>query len=219
MLSERDYTRRMVQTVLTVAAVVILIAALWEAREALMLIYVSALIAMGFSPLVQIIERPSRSRRRLPRWLAILVIYVTIVAVLALVALAVVPPLVAQAGALWAKMPEEFDHFQRFLIRYKLLRRPITLAEAVQNAPEGAGAGAASAVSTVLTALSNLVGGIFGLITILILSFYLLVEAQEMFEYLSRFIPPARSEERRVGKEGRVGCWRYHVKQEQRTEG
>src|SRR5262245_15832645 len=181
----------MLQTVLAVAAVVILIAALWKAREALMLIYISALVAMGFAPLVQIIERP-RARTRLPRWFAILAIYVTIVVVLTLVALAVVPPLVAQAAALWARMPEEFDHFQRFLIRYKLLRHPITLAEAVQNAPQGASAGAASAVGTVLAALSNLVGGIVGLITILILSFYLLVEAKTMFEYVSRFIPPAR---------------------------
>ena len=58
MLSDRDFTRRMLQTVLTVAAVAILLAALWAAREALMLIYVSALIAMGFSPLVRLIERP-----------------------------------------------------------------------------------------------------------------------------------------------------------------
>jgi predicted PurR-regulated permease PerM len=193
MLSDRDFTRRMLQTVLAVAGTAILIAILWLARDALMLIYVSALIAMGFAPLVRIIESPqSKTRRRLPRWFAILVIYVVILGVLALVALAVVPPLVSQAAALWAKMPEEFDHFQRFLVRYKLLRRPITLAEAVQNAPEGASAGAASAVGTVLVALSNLVGGIFGLITILILSFYLLVEAKSMFEYVSRFIPPAR---------------------------
>src|SRR5262245_18618297 len=190
MLSDRVYTRRMLQTVFTVAAVALLIAMLWEAREALMLIYVSALIAMGFAPLVQIIERPrSGARARVPRWLAILVIYVSIILVLILVALAVVPPLISQAAALWANMPDEFDKFQRFLIRYKLLRRPITLAEAVQNAPEGA---STNAVNTVLRALSNLVGGIFGLITILILSFYLLVEARAMFDYLARFIPPSR---------------------------
>ena len=191
-ISDSVYTRRMLQTVLTVAAVAILIAVLWAAREALMLIYVSSLVAMGFAPLVQIIESPHwRTRRRLPRWLAILVIYVAIVAIVTLVALAVVPPLIAQAAALWARMPEEFEHFQQFLIRYKLLRRPITLAEAVQNAPEGARAGAATAVGTVLVAVSNLVGGIFGLITIIILSFYLLVEAKAMFDYISRFVPPA----------------------------
>ena len=51
--SDREFTRRMLQTVLTVTAVVIVVAALWAARAALMLIYVSALIAMGFSPMVR----------------------------------------------------------------------------------------------------------------------------------------------------------------------
>ena len=51
MLSDRDFTRRLLQTVLTVAGVAIVLFALWAAREALLLIYVSALIAMGFSPL------------------------------------------------------------------------------------------------------------------------------------------------------------------------
>jgi len=81
-MTDKEFNRRMLRTVFTVAAVAILIAVLWEAREALMLIYVSALIAMGFAPLVQIIERRSGARARIPRWLAILVIYVTIVIVL-----------------------------------------------------------------------------------------------------------------------------------------
>jgi predicted PurR-regulated permease PerM len=191
-LSDRDFTRRLLQTVLTVAGVAILLAALWAAREALLLIYVSALIAMGFSPLVRLIERPRmRSERewRVPRWLAILFIYVVIVSTIVLVGLMVIPPLVAQAVSLWDKMPAEFNRLQDFLIRYKLMTRPITLAEAVQRAPDGSGS---NAVGTVLVALSSLIGGVFGLITILILSFYLLVEAQPMFEYVVRFVPAAR---------------------------
>lgn len=191
MLSDRDFTRRLFQTVLTVAGVAILIAVLWAAREALMLIYVSALIAMGFSPLVRLIEHPITARRnlRVPRWLAILVVYLTIVAVIVLVGLTVIPPLVAQAVSLWERMPAEFNRLQTFLVRYKLMRRPITLAEAVQSAPDGSGS---NAVGTVLVALSSLIGGVFGLITILILSFYLLIEAQPMFEYLVRFVPAGR---------------------------
>src|SRR5205809_6905030 len=111
MISDRDYTRRMLQTVAAVAGAVVLLAALWAAREALLLIYISALTAMGFSPLVRLIERPrpDDGRRRVPRWLAILVVYVTIVSVLVLVALTVVPPLVAQAEPLWEKTPTEFS--------------------------------------------------------------------------------------------------------------
>ncbi len=191
MLTDREFTRRLLQTVLTVAGIAVLLAALWAAREALLLIYVSALIAMGFSPLVRLIERPgtARGRWRVPRWLAILVIYFGIVAIIVLVGLMVIPPLVAQAVALWEKIPAEFNRLQAFLIRYKLMTRPITLAEAVQNAPSGSGS---NAVGTVLVALSSLIGGVFGLITILILSFYLLIEAQPMFEYLVRFVPAGR---------------------------
>ena len=98
-------------------------------------------------------------------------------------------PLVAQASALWLRLPAEFNRFQTYLIQHKLMVHRVTLEEAVQNAPSGTGG---NAVGTVLVAISSLIGGIFGLITILILSFYFLIEAQSMFEYLIRFVPAGR---------------------------
>jgi predicted PurR-regulated permease PerM len=190
MLSDRDFRRRMIETVLTVAGVAVLMLVLWAAREALMLVYLAALIAMGFAPLVQVIEQPRpHDRRRVPRWLAILAIYLVIVGALVLLGLAVIPPLVAQAESLWTKLPNEFNKFQGFLIKYKLMTHRVTLEEAVQNAPTGAGG---NAVGTVLVAISSMIGGVFGVITILILSFYLLIEAHTMFEYFMRFAPASR---------------------------
>jgi len=184
-MTEGDYTRRMLQTIAAITAAVVLIAALFAARQAITLIYISALIAMGFSPIVRVLERP----RRVPRWLAILVIYLVIVVLLVLIALLIIPPLVAQTAALWAKLPTEFNRFQSFLIQHKLMVHRVTLEEAVQNAPTGAGG---NAVGTVLVAISSVIGGMFGLITILILSFYFLVEAQTMFDYVIRFVPAGR---------------------------
>jgi predicted PurR-regulated permease PerM len=191
MVSDREFTRRMIQTVATVAGAAILLAVLWAARDALLLVYISALIAMGLSPLVKIIERPQShgATRRVPRWLAILAIYAVLVAFVIFMGLLVIPPLIAQGAALWAELPAEFNRFQTFLIRYKLMTHPVTLEEAVQNAPSGTGG---NAVGTVLVAISSLIGGLFGLITILILTFYLLIEAGTMFEYLVRFVPHGR---------------------------
>jgi len=191
MLSDRDFTRRMLQTVLTVAVVMIVLLALWAAREAILLIYISALIAMGFSPLVSEIERPNAASRRwrIPRGLAIFVIYLAIVAAFVIVGLMVIPPLVAQATALWDKLPAEFNRLQTFLVRRKLMTRTITLAEAVQSAPTGS---STNAVETLFVAVSSVIGGVFGVITVLILSFYLLIEANSMFEYLVRFVPLGR---------------------------
>ena len=44
-----------------------------------------------------------------------------------------------------------------------------------------------------LGAISSVVGGVFGLVTILILSFYLLVEGHALFDYVTRFVPAARA--------------------------
>jgi len=190
MASDREFTRRMLQTVGTITGVAILLALLWAAREALMLVYVSALIAMGLSPLVRLIERPKRQgKRRVPRWLAILSIYAVIVSAVVFLGLLVIPPLVAQGASLWGKMPAEFNRLQTFLVSHKLMVHKVTLEEAVQNAPSGSGG---NAVGTVLVAISSLIGGVFGLITILILTFYLLIEAGAMFEYLVRFVPRGR---------------------------
>jgi predicted PurR-regulated permease PerM len=190
LISDREFTRRLLQTIATLAGVAILLFALWEAHAALMLVYVSALIAMGFSPIVQVIERASPGHGRLlPRWLAILSVYLVVVSLLVLLGLAVVPPLVAQAASLWDRAPEEFNKAQTFLLKHHLMTRRVTFEQAVENAPRGAGA---NAVGTVLVAISTVVGGVFGFITILILSFYFLIEANVMFDYLIRFVPAER---------------------------
>jgi predicted PurR-regulated permease PerM len=189
--ADRDFNRRMVRTVVTVAAVMVLLATLWAAREALMLIYVSALIAMGFSPLVRVIERPRKAggRRRVPRVFAILVIYLAIIGVIVMIGFIVLPPLIDQASTLWSNLPQYFNRFQSLLVRFKLVARPVTLEEAVQNAPAGSGS---NAVGTVLLALWGVAGGLFGVVTVLILSFYLLIEAGALFKYVTRFVPEGR---------------------------
>ena len=125
MISDREFTRRLLQTVATVVAAIALVAGLYQAREALMLVYVSALIAMGFSPLVNIIQqrRGSHFRRRIPRTLAILVIYLAVVAIVVILGLMIVPGLIVQAQGLWDRVPNMFDQFQLFLIRHGLMRR------------------------------------------------------------------------------------------------
>jgi predicted PurR-regulated permease PerM len=189
---DHEFTRRMVRTVLTVGAVVIGLYVVYEARDVLMIIYISALVAMGFSPLVRLVEHPGHGAARrsaLRRIFAILAVYVAIVVAIVLIGFMVVPPLVDQAETLWLRAPEYFNRFQAFLIEHRLSTRSITIEEAVQNAPAGA---APNAVGTVLVALWSVVGGVFGVITVIILSFYLLIEAESIFVFFMRFVPDAK---------------------------
>ena len=147
-------------------------------RDALLIVYVSVLFALGFSPIVRIIER-QRLRpvaKRVPRWLAILILYLAILGTVALVLFLVFPPLVRQGQALWDKLPEMFDRGQQFLIDRGWLKEHLTIREAVARAPGSGG----DTVTKVLGAIGNVAGGIFGIVTILILTFYMLVDSDRL---------------------------------------
>jgi predicted PurR-regulated permease PerM len=143
---------------------------------------------MGFAPLVRFIEHPKQNKHGRPirRVFAILSIYLVLIAVIILLGFMVVPPLIDQTETLWMRAPEYFSRFQGFLIAHHLSRHSVTLEEAVQNTSAAAGQ---DTVGTVLVALWSVVGGMFGLVTVAILSFYLLIEAASIFEFVIRFVP------------------------------
>ena len=170
------------------ALTVILLWAAYLVRDVLLLLYVSALLAIGFSPIVRLIERQNvvPIGRRLPRWLAILILYLVILGSLTAIGFLIFPPLVRQGQQLWAEFPEMFDRAQQWLIAKGLLSHHLTLREAAQRAPVGGGG---AAVGTMFGAIISVVGGIFGLLTILILTFYLLVDADSLRDTLLRLFP------------------------------
>jgi len=173
-----------------IALAVIIIWSAYLARGVLLLLYISGLLAIGFSPIVRVIERQKAlpiGTRRFPRWLAILILYVAILGTLTAIGALVFPPLIDQAQQLWAALPDMFEQAQQFLIAKGILSEHLTLREAVQRAP---GAGGSEAVGrTVVSAVVGVVGGIVGLITILILTFYFLVESDALRRTLLRLFP------------------------------
>jgi predicted PurR-regulated permease PerM len=170
------------------------VALLWcafLARHALLIIYVSGLLAVGFSPIVRVIERQTWlpiGSKRFPRWLAILVLYLVILGAVFLVGFLIFPPLAHQAQSLWTQLPGMLDRAQQFLIDKGLLSERVTLREAVQHAPGGS----TDAVGALAGAIGNVAGGIFGIVTILILTFYILVEAETLRSLMLRLFPRAR---------------------------
>ena len=173
----------------TLAAIVVTIALAWAlflARDALLLIYIAAVAAIGLSPLVEAAEqRSARLRYRVPRWAAILIIYVCIVGILVGVGLLLIPPLVAQAQALWTAVPSIVHQGQQWLIERGVMPREISVVEAIRQTPVAG----ADAVTTVLGAVWGFIGGIFGALTILILSFYMLANSREIVRAFVRLFP------------------------------
>jgi predicted PurR-regulated permease PerM len=186
--ASHDSPRALIRYALVGAALTIAISwGLFLVRGSVLLIYMSALVAIGLSPLVGIMERWHMPRTKgMPRWLAILIIYLVFLGVLVGLAVLVIPPLVSQAREMWSALPRMLSDGQQWLIDRGLLNREFTFREAVEQAPVGSGG---DAVGTVVNAIWGLMGGLFGFITILILSFYLLVDAENIVRTFVRLFP------------------------------
>lgn len=196
MTPRHDDPRALIRYALAAAVVtVILVWTLYLIRDVLLLIYVAALFAVGLAPIVLKIQSGPLSRiRRIPRWLAILIIYLAVLGVVVGIGVMVVPPLVQQSRDLWAELPRRLHDAQQWLIARGLLSREVTLTDMVQRVEVGRGG---DAVGTVIGALWGFVGGVLGLLTILILTFYFLIGAEGLVATFVRLFPP--EERRRVG--------------------
>lgn len=196
------------RVVWSTALAVVILWAMYLARDALLIVYISGLLAIGFGPVVHAIEHQALVpvARRLPRWFAIFVVYVVIVGVLTVAGLLVLPPLVVQAQELWTRVPTLLDRGQSILMRYGLLTHRITLEEAVRSSPASPG----TAMDTVAMAVTRVAGGLFGILTIFVLTFYLLLESNTLFAGFARLFP--RRDRRRVEEAARkistkVSAW------------
>lgn len=175
-------------TIASTAGAVLLLWMLYLVRDQLMIVYVSALLATGLAPLVRVIERQkvvAIGGKRLPRAAAILVIYALFLAVVGGVLAAAVPPVVAQAEQLWQDLPTKLDALQGQLVRLGLLPATFTIKEILSQSPSGS----ANAVGTVLSAVWSILGGLLGFSSILLLTFYLLVEWHGILNVFIRLFP------------------------------
>ena len=197
MTARSDNPRALIRYALVALALtVMLLWALYLVRNALLLIYVAVLVAIGLAPVVASVERlrlRRKRRLRLPRWAAILFIYLLFIGSLVGVGLLIVPPLLDQAREFSSELPTLLGRGQQWLIDRGIVSQPISVREAVEQTPVGGG----NAVGTVLGAIWGFVGGVFGLLTILILAFYFLVDSDTLVRSFIRLFP--RAERERVG--------------------
>ncbi len=191
-MNERQQKSLILWTIWMVALAVIVLWCAYLVRGVLLLIYISGLLAVGFSPIIRLIERQKVlpiGTARFPRWLAILILYLVIVGTVVLIGVLVIPPVVHQGQQLWSALPGIFDRGQGFLIAKGWLHEHLTLREAVQRAPVG---NSGDALTTAFGAIAGVIGGLFGVVTVLILTFYLLVEAASLRAAMLRLFPPER---------------------------
>jgi predicted PurR-regulated permease PerM len=176
---------------LIVHGVVTLLVVLWTLytiRGALLVMYVSGLLALGFTPIIHALERQHLlGAGGLPRWVAILVVYFGVLGVIAAAVALVTPPLVSQASELWRDLPGHIITVQRFLVQHHVLDHEWTVDEVLKALP-----GPGTTLAVIVGALQSVIGTIGTVVVILVLPYYLLVEADSLQDGFLKLFPQER---------------------------
>jgi len=150
----------------------------------LLLILVSAFLAIGLNPAVMRLQQWG-----LRRGLAVAVVALSALAVVALVLVALIPPLITQGTELAKAFPEYLESLKRNRLIGNLNER-FDLLDKIQAA--GTGKNAASALGGVLGGLKTVASVIFAALTVMILTLYFLAAFDRLKRGAYRLVPASR---------------------------
>jgi predicted PurR-regulated permease PerM len=187
-----------------IAAALLLAIIVLNVRTEIRWVFASLFLALAMNPAVDRVESLRvRDHRVFPRWLAILVVYVILFALFVFLILQVVPPIIREFESLGSKVPgyvQDFRHwanqnqqFQDLNHKYHITQ---TLAQQASTIPSKLGGAASDVRSVTVSILEHLLAAI----TILALTFFLLLDGRQQGErMLSRMQPDTATRLSRIG--------------------
>jgi predicted PurR-regulated permease PerM len=166
---------------------------LWLIRYVIAIFFMSVFLAIALGPAVAFFQR----RLRLNRVMGILATYVSLLLVVVAVGFLVVPPIVEQTAKFVENAPEYVaDLGDNPTVRDIDNRYDITptLQREAKKLPARFG----DAASTLQDLVVGLVNAVITIVTVLVMTFFLLLDGKRLFEWVIRELGPARGPRVRV---------------------
>lgn len=181
------------RTILRVIAMVVVaglfVAALHKAVHALVLIFTAVFLALALNAPVHWISEHLPGKKRGSRTLATTISFLLVVVFLAGFLASIVPPLVRQTSNFLHATPDLVNDLRsddtslgKFVRRYNLEDQTDKLSHQLQDRVGNIGNGA-------LTTAGKVSSSIFAALTVLVLTFMMLIEGPHWLEFGSQFVP------------------------------
>lgn len=185
------------------ALAAVLVYAVLHSTTTIRWVVTAVFLALALDPAVRLVQRAEISGRGLPRWLAILSVYVVFFSALFLFILHVAPPVVRDIEGLATKLPTyvtDFEHWAEDNKQFNELNQKYDLTEKLSEQASSLPSALSSSASEIGSVTVSLLEHLIAFITVITLTFFLLLDGREMFERgTGRLGAPHRERFRRVG--------------------
>lgn len=188
-------TRAIAKVFFVTAAMAMALYLVYLIRDVVVLVFIAGFLAVALGPAVDLF-----ARRRIPRGLAILLVYVCLGLVVFLVGLLIVPPVVGQVEKLSTDLPSYIDDLSKSATyrdlddEYNITRE---LNEQAAQLPNRVGDAASTLQSITVGVLSATVA----LLTVLTMTFFLLLDGRRLVDFGLGLLGPREPRFRLVATE------------------
>ncbi|MCD4761849.1 AI-2E family transporter, partial [bacterium] len=169
------YVNITVLGVVKVVLVFVIFYFLFLVRDILAILFISLIVASAFGPWVDWMQR-----KKIPRALGILLIYLAMFAFIGMVIYLIIPPIIEQATELANSFP---GIAEKIISGFSILREYSIEQGVLDNIKENFGSLSANIqniASGVFSTVTGIFGGIFTFFIILVITFYMVVEEQAL---------------------------------------
>ena len=158
-------------------------------RDALALLFVSVIFAAAVDPWVDWLQK-----RKFPRAISILMIYAILLAIFSLVVLMMIPPVTQEIGQIVSNFPSYYEKISTGV--YSLQDQALEGTAAVGNdsivsALETLSFTLAQTTKSIFVTITSIFGGLFSLLIVLVITFYLTVE-EDALKKFTRYVVPSK---------------------------
>lgn len=174
-------------SILSIIKIIVVLLLLWfvyMVKEVFGIIFVALILASAFDPWVDWLQK-----RKVPRGLSIILIYLVLILLLSLVVILLIPPVTEQIQEIssdlphyWNKLTTGFESLKQYSTEHGLMGN-------LQNFLGSLSSASSKATGGVFSAVTGIFGGIVSFFLIMVLTFYITVEESALKRAI-RFVAP-----------------------------
>ncbi|MBD3248383.1 AI-2E family transporter [Candidatus Falkowbacteria bacterium] len=170
--------------IMKVLLVLFLLYFIYMISDILMILFVSLVLASLITPWVDWMHK-----KRIPRGVGVILIYLVLFAILSLVIYLMIPPISEQVGEFSKNMPKYLDKVVSGIDVFREEAANVGLLDNFQKGLNNVTSSLQGTVGDVFTTVSNIFGGLVSLLLVLVITFYMVAEDNAMKKIIWSVVP------------------------------
>ncbi|MFA6553550.1 MAG: AI-2E family transporter [Patescibacteria group bacterium] len=171
-------------TIFKVIAVLVLLALVYLLRDVILIILVSFILASALNPWVNALQR-----RRIPRVLATVVIFLAFFGTFVLVLVLLIPPIATQITDISKNLPSYYNRIMTDFEKFKDFSLQQNLLNSLQNSLQSLQSNLGQTTAGVFNTVASVFGGFMSFVFMVVITFYMLLEENALKKFVKSITP------------------------------